>query len=466
MQTLVIRHHVSRSLWSGVLERGIRINAGNEMFAAVGRVAAQQLSVAVFLLVLFTSGVAWGHFNLNLNFRAVHFERLNEGMRIYMRLPMALVVAGLTGPPDAAGVPAAPPYTRNQIENGQLMHYIDVAALVRDPIGLGKLAAQGHIITIDGRRVPATVEAVRVLPGLMQTQFISLEDVKVSFTGPPYPEGQPPAYVGDTVLDVKLFYRTNEAVSRYTFASTLNPGLQDQEKLANLLFDHDSSGAPTIFRAVGLLEQPVKFDLHTRIAAQAAEAERTAFFDAKRFTLEGIRHILEGYDHVLFILCLTIGATGLTSLIWRATGFTLGHTITLILGFFGFVPHGGWFIPSVEMGIALTIIYAAMIAIMKRPGAGTFFVTTAIGMLHGLGFSFILHELLKVDSPNLWVSLISFNLGVEIGQAILIIPVWLLLVFGARYLPLHTRYTRDVVAAASIVVAAIWTFQRAQVLLA
>ena len=77
------------------------------------------------------------------------------------------------------------------------------------------------------------------------------------------------------------------------------------------------------------------------------------------FVLQGIVHIIEGLDHLLFVICLTIGAVGLGGLLWRVTGFTIGHTITLIAGFWGFVPSGAWFIPTVELGIAVSIIWVA-----------------------------------------------------------------------------------------------------------
>ena len=96
-------------------------------------------------------------------------------------------------------------------------------------------------------------------------------------------------------------------------------------------------------------------------------------------------------------------------LVYRVSGFTIGHTITLVGGFFGYAPSGAWFIPAVELGIALSIIYAAITAVTNRGEISSFLITTCIGLLHGLGFSFVLHEILKVDSPNLWVSLISFN---------------------------------------------------------
>ncbi len=106
-------------------------------------------------------------------------------------------------------------------------------------------------------------------------------------------------------------------------------------------------------------------------------------------------------------MCLVIGAQTLRALLLRATGFTVGHSVTLSLGFFGFVPSGVWFVPAVETGIALSIIFAAAAAFMSfkdraRSEFAMVLLTTLIGLLHGLGFSFVLHKILQVTSPNIW----------------------------------------------------------------
>jgi hypothetical protein len=168
---------------------------------------------------------------------------------------------------------------------------------------------------------------------------------------------------------------------------------------------------------------------------------------------------------VLFVLCLTLGAIRLNSLAWRATGFTIGHSVTLSIGFFGYVPTGQWFIPAVEMGIALSIIYAAGIAVVARRDRNPselapFLVTTAIGLLHGLGFSFVLQEILKVDSPNIWQSLLAFNVGVEIGQFLIILIAWPLFRLVEWLSRRVWHIGRWGVAAACAMIAVFWTVQR------
>jgi hypothetical protein len=235
-------------------------------------------------------------------------------------------------------------------------------------------------------------------------------------------------------------------------SSSLDPGLEGQEDTANLLLDH-FPGETEVFRARGLLDQPI-------------EVSRSALAAVTTFVTEGVRHILDGWDHVLFVLCLALGAVRFSTLLWRATGFTIGHSVTLAAGFFGFVPSGTWFVPAVEMGIALSIIYAAVFAVSQRgrdsrSETTMFLITTTIGLLHGLGFSFVLHEILQVDSPNIWQSLLAFNLGVEIGQVLIILAAWPLFRLVARWNDRAWAVGRWGVAVPCVAVAAVWTAQRA-----
>lgn len=418
-------------------------------FAAAAR---RFIALCLAATLALAAGGAAAHFILNVNIRVIHVEHRGDGLAVYLRLPMALVVAGLVGPEQANGTRLPAPYTINRMEDGQLMHLLDVAALRADPLGLGRLVADGHQIIVDGAALPARVEAVRAYPALNQPLFSDLAQAQAAFTGPAFPEDLDAPYVGDTVLDVKLFYASGRPVYGYALRSTLDPGLPDQDKIANVLLDHRTGGTE-IFRAGGLLDEPVEIS-NSRLAA------------AWTFVQEGLRHIWEGADHLLFVLCLTIGAVGFGSLAWRVTGFTLGHTATLIAGFLGLAPQGVWFIPAVETAIALSIIYAGAVAVLRKPGAASFVVAAGIGLLHGFGFSFMLREILRADAPDLWVSLLSFNLGVEIGQVAVVAAVWPLLLLVDRYLKRVAQPGRAAVAFACIAVAALWTGERVMALIA
>ncbi len=408
----------------------------------------------IFLLILLAgaAGPVAAHFLLNVNIRIVHVEHLDEGLRVYLRLPAPYVLAPLIGAEKADGTVAPAPYTTNRMIDGELMHALDPAALKADPLGLGRLVAEGHSIVAEGVELTPEVEAVRVYPALQQVPFATLNEARKSFDNPVLPPDMGETFVGDSVIDVRLRYRAAGGVYGYSFSSSLNPGLEGQDKTANLILDH-FVGEPLVFRESGLLAEPLA-------------VSRSAWKAAYGFVVDGTRHILQGSDHVLFVLCLIIGAFTLGDLLWRVTGFTVGHTVTLILGFFGFVPGGAWFVPAVETGIALSIIYAGIIALLRRRGAGTIAVTAGIGLLHGLGFSFVLHEILRIDSPNLWQSLLAFNLGVELGQLAIVLAVWPVLWLLARQRADWAQAARWVVALPCITLAALWVGQRSLQILA
>jgi hydrogenase/urease accessory protein HupE len=416
------------------------------------------LLVIVGLSMFLAATPASAHFLLNLNVRILHVEHLADGVRVYLRTPMPYLVADRVGPVGANGLPEPAPYTTNRLEDGTVMHYLEPGALRRDPEGLGRLAAEGFQFRDDGERLEAAVERVRAYPVGTQPPFATLDEARAAFEDPSV--FQPDAdrtYVGDVVVDIMLRYRAGGPVYDYSVSSSLNPGLPDQENTANLILDY-SPGATRVFRARGLLAEPI-------------EISRSAWSAIATFIKEGVRHILEGYDHVLFILCLTLGATRLTSLVWRATGFTVGHSVTLIAGFFGFVPAGQWFIPAVETGIALSIIYAAALAVMsrrneKRAEIEMLYITMAIGLLHGFGFSFVLHELLKVDSPDIWQSLLAFNVGVEIGQLMIISVAWLVFRSIERMNDRAWHLGRWGIASSCAMVAVVWTVQRVLMVIA
>lgn len=404
------------------------------------------------VLILIGVGVARAHFLLNVNVRVIHVEHLQDGLRVYLRLPMPYLVADRLGPVGPDGLPQPAPYTTNRMEDGQLVHYLDGGALAAAPLGLGQLVADGHRLSVDGQPLVAEVEKVRAYPGAEKPGFATLAEAKRSFGGAIDPQRFPSTYVGDTVVDVVLRYPSAGPVYDYEVSSSLAPGLEGQDETANLLLDHFPGGTE-VFRARGLLNQPI-------------QVSRSAWAAAATFVAEGVRHILEGWDHVLFVLCLVLGAAKFGSLLWRATGFTIGHSITLAAGFFGFVPAGAWFVPAVEMGIALSIIYAALIAVRARGGeprseTAIFVITVTIGLLHGLGFSFVLHEILQVESPNIWQSLLAFNLGVEVGQVLIILATWPLFRLIARWNPRAWAVGRWGVALPCVAVAAVWTAQRA-----
>lgn len=408
--------------------------------------------VILSLCLIFGAVSASAHFLLNLNVRILHVEHMADGLRVYLRTPMPYLVADKVGPVGANGLPEPAPFTSNGLEGELLAHYVDFRQLEENLSGLGELAETGFEFRTNGKRLSGIVEQVNLYSVGTQPEFATLDEAQSSFRiGSILPETSIPLYVGDAVVDVVLRYDAGEPVRSYGVSSNLDPGLPGQETTANLILDYGPSGAK-IFRSRGLMHEPINIS-------------RSGFSAIGTFVFEGIRHILEGLDHVLFVVCLVIGAASLRSLLWRVTGFTLGHSMTLSIGFFGFVPSGAWFVPAIEAGIALSIIYAGVIAIRPVAARGqthwsTFAVTCAIGLLHGLGFSFVLQNILQVTSPDIWQSLLAFNMGVEIGQLTIVLAVWPVFLLLRRTNILVWRTAQITTAALCIAVASVWTFNR------
>ena len=419
------------------------------MFSRSRYIAQLYLFIGLSLLCVTTAST---HFKLNLNVRIFHVEHLSDGLNVYLRLPMPYLVAHLLGEIDENGLPSPAPYTSNRLEEGKLVHYVDVAQLGQSTVGLALLAMQGLEISVDGENVTAKVERIKIYINGTQPDFATLDDARQAFQDKQlFDAFEQGVYVGDTTVDVLMRYTTEAAVYQYALSSSLNPGLPDQDETANLVLDYSPSGVQ-VFRARGLLHEPV---VVTRSVLDAIVT----------FIKEGIVHILEGLDHVLFVICLVLGAMHLKPLLWRVTGFTIGHSITLSIGFYGFVPTAAWFVPAVETGIALSIIYVAVVAVVpglkKKKNEWTVVVITGlIGLLHGLGFSFVLQNILQVTSPNIWQSLVAFNLGVEAGQVLIVIGAWfsfyLIGLLGAR----AANINRYIVAGVCSFTALFWVIER------
>jgi hypothetical protein len=147
---------------------------------------------------------------------------------------------------------------------------------------------------------------------------------------------------------------------------------------------------------------------------------------ALRFVRLGFSHILAGIDHLLFVVCLVIPFRRVRPLIAIVTSFTVAHSITLIGSALGLVPGALWFPPLVEALIALSIVYMAFENILGAKLERRWLVAFGFGLVHGFGFSFALKESLQFAGTHLTSALLTFNLGVELGQLFILglaIPV-------------------------------------------
>jgi hypothetical protein len=141
---------------------------------------------------------------------------------------------------------------------------------------------------------------------------------------------------------------------------------------------------------------------------------------ALRFIELGFAHILDGIDHLLFIFCLVIPFRKIRPLVAIITSFTVAHSITLMASAIGLAPDALWFPPLIEMLIALSIVYMALENIIGPKLERRWIVAFGFGLVHGFGFSFALRQTMQFAGSHMALSLVSFNIGVELGQLLVI----------------------------------------------
>ena len=211
-----------------------------------------------------------------------------------------------------------------------------------------------------------------------------------------------------------------------------------------------------------------------------AKAEVTSSTDASssaasghgrwEFLLEGMRHILTGYDHVLFLLCLLLPSVmrrapagwqpveRLGQAVWPVVGivsaFTVAHSITLGLAALKLVSLTPAFI---EPAIAATIVLAALDNVLPIFPVRRVVVTFFFGLLHGFGFAGVLAELNLPRADFAW-ALLQFNLGIEVGQLV-IVAVATSVLFGLRRWRGYPKFVIGAGSALAIAIGVAWLIE-------
>ena len=286
----------------------------------------------------------------------------------------------------------------------------------------------------EGRQLPyPEVMAVRAsLPS--DRSFESYDRALAHITGPPLAV-ETNLIWEEGLLDVAFTFPVQSDRSRFA----ISPGLTRLGERVNVVLR---------FLPLGGAERA--FDVHgdPGIVELDPRWHQAAF----RFTKDGFFHILDGIDHLLFLLALVIPFRRLRSLIIVVTAFTLAHSVTLIASAYDLAPDALWFPPLVETLIAVSIVYMTfenIIGAVGRADAGAatsptlaaadrdlnrrWAVAFGFGLIHGFGFSFALRESLQFAGSHLLTSLLAFNVGVELGQLLVLVVLVPALTLLFRY---------------------------------
>jgi hypothetical protein len=186
------------------------------------------------------------------------------------------------------------------------------------------------------------------------------------------------------------------------------------------------------------------------------------------YVQEGFRHILIGYDHILFLLALLLSVMlrlarggedmrrALVELVAVVSAFTIGHSITLALAALGVVDP-----PSrvVESLIAASVVLAALNNVLPVVQRRIWLIALSFGLIHGFGFAGVLREL-GLPDHGLIVALFGFNVGVELGQ-LAIVVLFVPLVLGIQRLDLYPRLLMRLGSSAIAATALLWLLERA-----
>jgi hydrogenase/urease accessory protein HupE len=244
----------------------------------------------------------------------------------------------------------------------------------------------------------------------------------------------PPFLPGDTITLMDGFYVNDSKTNYINLLSAKNRGETSQSVLQG------DNRNWTILLTEAQVEQGVEGkEPETTQDSHMVTTEKpwASFFNL------GMLHILTGYDHLLFLLALLLRKQTFKQYAAIITSFTIAHSITISLAVLGIVDLPSRFI---EATIAFSICYVAAENLFRKEINYRWGLTFIFGLIHGLGFANILKEM-NIPKSQLVSSLLSFNIGIEVVQLLLVILFLPLLTFIQR-LP----YSKTIVQIGSIII--------------
>jgi len=170
------------------------------------------------------------------------------------------------------------------------------------------------------------------------------------------------------------------------------------------------------------------------------------------FIEEGVEHIVLGWDHVVFLVILLLGAKTFRDVVKLGTTFTVAHSVTLALAVLGVVNVPG---EIVEPLIAASIVYVAAMQVLGVENDKKLIVVFLFGLLHGLGFA---GAVTFPGGTPIVSALIGFNLGIELGQALIIAVVFPLLLWSRKFE--WSKFAHASAGSAAAAIGLFWLSQR------
>ncbi|MBD1545229.1 HupE/UreJ family protein [Roseibium aggregatum] len=361
-----------------------------------------QKSLHIFLLVLAgvlaVTGNAGAHFSDGTKLRTILLTIEDGALAAYIRTPAPLVFSDLVVRSQTQDEPLHSPYLSYETTATGGSYRLDLAGIEADSQAFSDRLAGSLAFSQSGADLKATVTGFRIRERMPDDEFNTGDSARSALAASGT-EAEP--QFGSAVIDFRIALQAPAPDAAVTVKAGYDPLIPGPGvSIENHLVDARIS-PPVSSTRPGQLEDGV-------------EINGSHLATAIEFIHQGTLHILDGLDHVFLVVALALGVGATRKLIWLVTAFTLGHSVTLIASFLGLTPSWPWFIPLVEAAIAASVLYAAVAALLRR--SGSILVFGAIGLLHGLGFSFVLGDILGRNAPDLILALASFNIGIEVGQ--------------------------------------------------
>ncbi len=404
------------------------------------RIVVSALSCLLMVLA-FASG-AWAHFSQGAKLRTIIVAEEEGGLVALARVPAPLIFSDVVREAQISAVPLATPFLYLEETGAGPRYRISLQAIAADQARFEERLRSSLAWQQNGLDLTAGLIGYRLIGREPGEPFGTIADARRSLNA----EGAriDPVF-GAAIVEIALSIEAPTPGADLVVGSAL----PELELPAGVSIDNHLVDArvspPVSYMQPGQLIEPVELD-------------GSLLSSLVGFVWQGVVHILVGLDHVFLVICLALGMGATLRLVWLVTAFTLGHSVTLVATFLGAAPAWPWFIPAVEAAIAASVIYAGIAALLGRIGSP--WIVAAIGLLHGLGFSFVLGDILGRDAPNLVAALAAFNVGIEIGQVAILAAT-------LAALALITRLSAEVVTPLRVatlglisVVAGYWLVER------
>lgn len=312
---------------------------------------------------------------------------------IRMPAPLALLPADWQGREETR----LPPFGARANDETVL----DLSAAVAGNAALANRLQEALTLWVDGRKVETRVDDVRFWADDARPGFGTLKSALSAFDAPARgPQDGPLPYFNATV-DLRLTAPVVSLARDLRIESTLGQNFQVMDKFGTVVKLHRGDGTETQAR-IGTLD----------VAFPGTRTTAEILWDA---ALSGAEHIYRGLDHLAMIALIAIATVNWRQALSWASAFTLGHIITLAAGLYGLAPATAWFVPVVELSIALSIIVAGLAFFLRWTHAMGWVGMLIIGLIHGYGFAASASQALfaGVVDPSV---LASFAVGLELCQ--------------------------------------------------